>query len=203
MGARVYDPYTGTFLQTDPVQGGGANAYGYTDGDPVNALDLNGTNTWRCDNGLKICHGHLTAAQVKAEVTAQEPTSMQVGAEICAKIKCGGGWDSLFSGFVADHYGAIAETVATVACVGLSGGGCLIALGVGFAAATTQNLSSGHFSGGAELIDALGAIPGAQAAALEWRGVAGASALLPLARLGMTTQATATGIDSVIESHGG
>jgi hypothetical protein len=42
MGARVYDPYTGTFLQTDPVQGGGANAYGYTDGDPVNETDLTG-----------------------------------------------------------------------------------------------------------------------------------------------------------------
>jgi uncharacterized protein RhaS with RHS repeats len=42
MGARVYDPYTGTFTQPDPVQGGGANAYGYTDGDPVNETDLSG-----------------------------------------------------------------------------------------------------------------------------------------------------------------
>jgi hypothetical protein len=42
MGARVYNPYTGTFTQPDPVQGGGANAYGYTDGDPVNETDLSG-----------------------------------------------------------------------------------------------------------------------------------------------------------------
>jgi hypothetical protein len=42
MGARVYDPYTGTFTQPDPVQGGGANAYGYTNGDPVNETDLDG-----------------------------------------------------------------------------------------------------------------------------------------------------------------
>jgi RHS repeat-associated protein len=42
MGARVYDPYTGTFAQPDPIQGGGANAYGYTDGDPVNETDLTG-----------------------------------------------------------------------------------------------------------------------------------------------------------------
>jgi uncharacterized protein RhaS with RHS repeats len=42
MGARVYDPYTGTFTQADPIQGGGANAYGYTNGDPVNMTDLNG-----------------------------------------------------------------------------------------------------------------------------------------------------------------
>jgi RHS repeat-associated protein len=42
MGARVYDPYTGTFTQTDPIQGGGATAYGYTNGDPVNETDLSG-----------------------------------------------------------------------------------------------------------------------------------------------------------------
>jgi uncharacterized protein RhaS with RHS repeats len=42
MGARVYNPYTGTFTQPDPIQGGGANAYGYTDGDPVNEIDLTG-----------------------------------------------------------------------------------------------------------------------------------------------------------------
>jgi hypothetical protein len=42
MGARVYNPYTGTFTQPDPIQGGGANAYGYTDGDPVNETDLTG-----------------------------------------------------------------------------------------------------------------------------------------------------------------
>jgi uncharacterized protein RhaS with RHS repeats len=42
MGARVYDPYTGTFTQPDPIHGGGDNAYGYTDGDPVNETDLNG-----------------------------------------------------------------------------------------------------------------------------------------------------------------
>jgi len=46
MGARVYDPYTGTFLQTDPIPGADANAYGYTDGDPVNETDLTGDATW-------------------------------------------------------------------------------------------------------------------------------------------------------------
>jgi uncharacterized protein RhaS with RHS repeats len=48
MGARVYDPYTGTFTQPDPIQGGGANAYGYTDGDPVNETDVDGD--WPCTN---------------------------------------------------------------------------------------------------------------------------------------------------------
>ncbi|MGQ4479350.1 hypothetical protein [Streptomyces sp. SAS_276] len=34
LGARGYDPATGTLLQTDPVPGGGDNAYGYCSGDP-------------------------------------------------------------------------------------------------------------------------------------------------------------------------
>ncbi len=38
----MYDPYTGTFTQPDPIQEGGANAYGYADGDPVNKTDLSG-----------------------------------------------------------------------------------------------------------------------------------------------------------------
>ena len=38
----MYDPYTGTFTQPDPIQGGGATPYGYTSGDPINHLDLTG-----------------------------------------------------------------------------------------------------------------------------------------------------------------
>jgi len=42
MGARVYDPYTGTFTQPDPIQGADASNYGYANGDPVNETDLTG-----------------------------------------------------------------------------------------------------------------------------------------------------------------
>ena len=43
MGARSYVPQLGRFLQTDPVPGGSANAYAYTNGNPVNETDLTGT----------------------------------------------------------------------------------------------------------------------------------------------------------------
>ena len=42
MGARSYIPQLGRFLQTDPIPGGSANAYAYTDGDPVNSADPSG-----------------------------------------------------------------------------------------------------------------------------------------------------------------
>jgi hypothetical protein len=45
MGARSYIPQLGRFEQTDPQPGGSANAYAYTDDDPVNESDLSGDYT--------------------------------------------------------------------------------------------------------------------------------------------------------------
>jgi len=42
MGARLYSPILGRFLQTDPVVGGSCNTYEYACGDPINSVDLDG-----------------------------------------------------------------------------------------------------------------------------------------------------------------
>ena len=47
MGARIYDPLLGRFLQVDPVEGGTANDYTYVE-DPINQYDLGGTVCWSC-----------------------------------------------------------------------------------------------------------------------------------------------------------
>jgi RHS repeat-associated protein len=45
LGARLYSPTVGRFMQPDPVSGGCANAYSYTYGDPINTSDLTGEKT--------------------------------------------------------------------------------------------------------------------------------------------------------------
>jgi RHS repeat-associated protein len=47
MGARLYSPVIGRFLQVDPVAGGSATAYDYCNADPVNCTDLDGELTWK------------------------------------------------------------------------------------------------------------------------------------------------------------
>ncbi|MEV5931922.1 hypothetical protein ACIQCD_16345 [Streptomyces sp. NPDC093250] len=49
----MYDSATGRFLQSDPVTGGGANAYGYPV-DPITMYDLNGKWSWSGSTWWKI-----------------------------------------------------------------------------------------------------------------------------------------------------
>jgi len=56
MGARLYSPTTGRFLQADPVFGGSCNSYDYTCQDPLNASDLSGDVSWSITNkAVKGC----------------------------------------------------------------------------------------------------------------------------------------------------
>ncbi|MDX3458585.1 DNRLRE domain-containing protein [Streptomyces sp. ME02-8801-2C] len=55
MGLRLYNSGTGRFLSVDPVLGGSANAYDYTNQDPVNQVDLAGTHTAHRTCGYFTC----------------------------------------------------------------------------------------------------------------------------------------------------
>lgn len=56
MGARIYLPTLGRFLEVDPVEGGSANDYDYTNADPINSTDLDGQARKR-KNGADAADG--------------------------------------------------------------------------------------------------------------------------------------------------
>jgi RHS repeat-associated protein len=53
LGARMYMPSLGRFLEKDPVPGGSCNAYDYACGDPINSSDLTGLT--RCYHTQRSC----------------------------------------------------------------------------------------------------------------------------------------------------
>jgi RHS repeat-associated protein len=68
MGARLYAPGLGRFLEVDPVEGGSANDYDYVNGDPVNNLDLDGQWCWSqmgttCTRYVKDKYGRTVPVQ--------------------------------------------------------------------------------------------------------------------------------------------
>lgn len=78
MGARVYIPGLGRFLQVDPVQGGTLNNYVYA-ADPVNEYDLSGTCIY-CKILLKIVvrEGGKKAAKSTVKQTVKPIVRQQV-----------------------------------------------------------------------------------------------------------------------------
>jgi len=72
MGARVYSPAIGRFLQVDPVRGGSANNYDYANGDPINNKDLTGTESiyhMRSYGALHIDHASYLGAMRSGQIS--------------------------------------------------------------------------------------------------------------------------------------
>lgn len=71
MGARVYQPSIGRFIQTDPVSGGSSNGYDYSGQDPVSHTDVGGTAYSWCnflswDPHCTIIFGHYGTRHLEA-----------------------------------------------------------------------------------------------------------------------------------------
>jgi RHS repeat-associated protein len=108
MGARSYVPQVGRFLQPDPMAGGSANAYAYTNGNPVNETDLTGNyveNNYLAgifatqnQEAIEIEAAREAAARAEAERKAQEAAwqaaaAAKMAAEL-AEAEARNAWDA-------------------------------------------------------------------------------------------------------------
>ena len=148
MGARLYSPMTGRFLQVDAVFGGACNAYDYTCQDPVNATDLSGTCVpllhWH-GGPLDIFGGRCPTAKQKIEQgLTQSLTSAERNPEANTKI-----------------ISSITDALECLTDVGgddLAGiGGCIVA---GGSSSIADEIDNESIMGVAFALDPLGAIIG-------------------------------------------
>ena len=103
MGARSYVPQLGRFLQEDPVEGGSANAYAYTFGDPVNTADPSGeysasVEEWEIIGSeaaaaaaVEARQAELAAIKAAEEAAARAESERILAAAIAAGGSCGEG----------------------------------------------------------------------------------------------------------------
>ncbi len=106
MGARSYVPELGRFLQPDPVEGGSANEYSYTYGDPVNTSDPSGEFTVATPSWV---HGFLDEqAELATEAAIQRAAEERVAqeeAEAAAVAAAEEAWLESFLASEMDVYG--------------------------------------------------------------------------------------------------
>ncbi len=98
MGARSYVPQIGRFLQVDPVEGGSANAYAYTFGDPVNSSDPSGESTgapppWAIEGGQQVAE-EAVARRAAEEAAARAEAERKIAEEEAASAAYWAYWDS-------------------------------------------------------------------------------------------------------------
>jgi RHS repeat-associated protein len=116
MGARPFNPGEARFLTVDPINGGCANAYTYSFGDPLNHPDLTGQSGCaggQNANGGEINCGYISctlylfpgvvAAIAKALAESKDSIANIVGAVIAAAIVAALAAETgpVFSGFIA------------------------------------------------------------------------------------------------------
>ena len=85
MGVRSYVPQLGRFLQEDPIEGGSANAYAYTYGDPVNTADPSGAYTASVEEWEII--GSEAAAAAAVEARQAELSAIKAAEEAAARAE--------------------------------------------------------------------------------------------------------------------
>jgi RHS repeat-associated protein len=102
--ARLYDPATGRFLQTDPIGlAGGLNLYAYAGADPINATDPWGLYPYP--------DGIPTIPSVK-ELGAWAPfCRTNIGAKNPCHRSMAGGMSASFDGIAADGFASIADHI--------------------------------------------------------------------------------------------
>jgi RHS repeat-associated protein len=86
MGVRSYVPAIGRFISVDTVQGGSANAYDYSNADPVNQLDLSGTEPYGND-----CAAGFAGCQCKLHVKLWSHKRGRMGIRVTRGCNRGGG----------------------------------------------------------------------------------------------------------------
>lgn len=129
MGARSYVPEIGRFLQPDPLSGGSANSYAYTDGNPINETDgtgafvendyLTGIFAGQNQQAIEIEVAREAAARAEAERKAQEAAwAASAAAKMAAELSEAEARNAVYSAVQAQFAGYMANLSAEEAAQG-------------------------------------------------------------------------------------